>query len=171
MENTDFRSSRLTLHVSRLCVFICTLLTFALGPSAAYASHVLLPPPPPPPPQPATQASTGGFIELRVQFPSTWLWDEVHWQNLWTIVQWQDQAGRWHEVSGWQGQLNDVTVGTDGDVVGTAVWWVAKPDLGTGPFRWRVYQGRERRLLATSDPFDLPGTAGETITVRVSLNP
>jgi hypothetical protein len=57
------------------------------------------------------------------------------------------------------------------DKVGKKTWWVAGRDLGTGPFRWRVYRSEGGSLLATSEPFDLPGAVGATVTVEVVLAP
>ena len=111
------------------------------------------------------RAPSGGFIDLRVLFTPEGLQAVAHWQELWTIVQWQDRAGGWHDVTGWQGTL-DEAVSTEGQ----KVWWVADEDLGTGPFRWVVYQGRAGRELACSEPFDLPGAVGETVRVEVLLS-
>jgi len=47
----------------------------------------------------------------------------------WSVVQWQDSAGNWHDVEGWRGTL---------DNRGVRRWWVAAKDFGTGPFRWVV---------------------------------
>jgi hypothetical protein len=115
------------------------------------------------------QSAPGAHIELHVTFPSSWAWDRIHWQELWTIVQWQDNEGRWHDVEGWQGTLDSITVADDGKVTGKKTWWVGEKDLGTGPFRWRVYRGKGSWLLATSAPFDLPAAIGQKIVVEVSL--
>jgi len=106
-----------------------------------------------------------GVIELQVHFPSTWPWNEVHWQELWTVAQWQDNEGRWRDVEGWRGTLDRVVVDEEEQVVGRKTWWVAESDLGRGPFRWRVYRSQGGRLLATSDEFTLP----ETVAVEVVL--
>jgi hypothetical protein len=117
------------------------------------------------------------LIELRVQFPQTWPWGEVHWQKLWTVVQWQDEAdwanpgGVWRDVEGWQGELEEIAIGEVGEVVGKRLWWVAKANLGKGPFRWQVYQGKGDALLVTSEPFYLPDIKGQTRVVEVSLAP
>jgi hypothetical protein len=81
--------------------------------------------------------------------------------GVWTVVQWQDGLGEWHDIKGWQGTLDEGH---------KKVWWVAAKDFGMGPFRWVVYQGRKDRLLATSDSFYLPDSAGENVRVRVSLS-
>jgi len=86
--------------------------------------------------------------------------------GLWTVVQWQDTFGNWHDVEGWRGTLDDV-VGSQGE----QVWWVAQADRGAGPFRWLVYDRLAGSLLAKSEPFDLPQTSGQTVRVQVSLAP
>ncbi len=80
--------------------------------------------------------------------------------DAWTVVQWQDSAGGWHDVDGWQGTL---------DAGNRKMWWLAPDLFGKGPFRWLVYQGDRVRLLATSASFYLPGSAGEEQQVEVSL--
>jgi len=80
--------------------------------------------------------------------------------GVWTIVQWQDTAGGWHDVESWSGALDDGIHKT---------WWLAPDLFGKGPFRWLVYQGERGKLVATSDPFYLPGTEGEKLRVEVSL--
>ena len=171
-----------TNQKSRVWLILITVTTCALLAVASLSSlaqtAVALPPRPTPVPtatptiQPGPssgQASSGGSIELRVRFPSTWQWDKSHWQDLWTVVQWQDEWGYWRNVEGWQGTLDDVADGEGGAVVGKKAWWVAEWDLGKGPFRWRVYQGW--RLLAQSGTFDLPDSNGATVMVGVSLAP
>ena len=111
---------------------------------------------------------TGGLIELHVQFPEA---ISYQWQELWTVVQWLDEWGRWRDVEGWQGTLYHVTTGENGEIVGKGAWHVAEDDLGGGPFRWRVYRSKGGWLLAQSDEFDLPAAVGETVTVEVSLAP
>jgi len=93
----------------------------------------------------------GGHIELCVRPAQA---------GLWTIVQWQDDLGDWHDIEGWQGTL-------DG---GKKVWWVAPADSGKGPFRWVVYQGQRGKLLARSESFYLP-YVGQTVRIDVSLAP
>jgi hypothetical protein len=90
----------------------------------------------------------GTYIELQVQGAIG---------SAWTVVQWQDSAGGWHDVEGWQGTLHE----------GRRVWWVAAKNFGEGPFRWRVYQALGGGLLAESEPFYLPDSAGETLTIAV----
>lgn len=96
-----------------------------------------------------------GAIELWVDFDATWLMSGVHWRELWTIVQWQDGHGDWHDVEGWQGGLDSVT-----SEVGKKTWWFAKDLFGQGPFRWLIYQGPGGSLLVESEAFYLPYDEG-----------
>lgn len=90
---------------------------------------------------------------------------ELHVQSagagLWTVVQWQDRNGDWHDVEAWQGAL---------DVGGKIRWWVSAKDFNTGPFRWVVFDEAGKQPLAVSSSFNLPG-ASETVQVEVSLEP
>ncbi|TEU11279.1 MAG: hypothetical protein E3J21_24015 [Anaerolineales bacterium] len=97
-------------------------------------------------------SSDGSYIELHVYPPQS---------GLWTIVQWQDSAGGWHDIEGWQGTLNEDH---------KKVWWVAPDIFGKGPFRWTVYQSEKGRLLATSDSFYLPNSAGKKVQVGMTLS-
>ncbi len=82
--------------------------------------------------------------------------------GVWTIVQWQDSAGGWHDIEGWQGTLDE------GD---QKMWWLAPNLFGKGPFLWLVYQRpKGDKLLATSDSFYLPDAAGKKVWVEVSLS-
>jgi hypothetical protein len=92
----------------------------------------------------------GGYIELRIQSAPA---------GLWTVVQWQDRSGFWHDVEGWKGMLDERNL---------KVWWVAKPELGKGPFRWLVLS--QNKVVATSETFYLPH-ADQTVSVEVSLVP
>lgn len=166
-------------HMIPFLAIACALLaTLVVTPTAykevsAAAGPVLadLPPRPTPDslPGPAhKKALAGGWIELQVQFPATTSYPR---QGLWTVVQWQDEWGHWRDVQGWQGTLDEVEADGGSDVVGWKKWWVDKEDLGKGPFRWQVYQSKGGRALATSAPFDLPGSSGATVVVEVSLAP
>jgi hypothetical protein len=124
-------------------------------------------PAPGPGPGPAS-ALPGGTIVLRLLFPPTWPWDDVGWQDVWTVVQWQHPDGTWRDVEGWQGAPDRVLV-DGGDVVGTKTWWVGQDDLGKGPFRWLAYESAGGPLLGASDPFDLPATANGAVLVEMTL--
>jgi len=91
---------------------------------------------------------------------------------LWTVVQWQDHSGDWHDVEEWQGTLDEVNNDKDkGMYEGEKVWWAAKADFDKGPFRWVVYRGRGGKLLAQSESFYLPHFTGETVRVEVLIVP
>jgi hypothetical protein len=82
--------------------------------------------------------------------------------GVWTVVQWQDSAGGWHDVEGWRGTL-------DG---GQKIWWVAQRDFDKGPFRWVIYEGQGGRQLATSESFYLPDSAEQWFWIEaLSLAP
>jgi hypothetical protein len=81
--------------------------------------------------------------------------------GVWTVVQWQDSAGGWHDIDGWEGTLDEGN---------KRVWRVAPAAFGTGPFRWLVYQSQGGKLIATSDSFYLPDAAGKKLRVEVSLS-
>jgi len=120
---------------------VCILLALALLPLVALAAE--LPPPPPPPPLPAPANITGATLELHVQFSQAWPWATVSWQDLWTVVQRQKSiGGDWCDVAGWQGGLDGVAVGTDGEITGQKAWWVAKEDLGRGTYRCWSTRGK-----------------------------
>lgn len=118
-----------------------------------------LPPRDPPTATPApkdkdkgAQKPVGAYIELQVQSTQA---------GLWSVVQWQDSAGGWHDVEGWRGPLAE----------GNRQWWVAARDFGTGPFRWSITEGSGGRLLDASQTFNLPTHANETLRVTVLLTP
>jgi hypothetical protein len=156
-------------RVGELVLFsLCLAAIFLLwgsgvGQPAQASSAAQAPTPTRPPMQPLptpTSAVTpkpglppeGGLIELWIYFAPK--------ETLWTIVQWQDGLGNWHDVEGWRGAP---------DQDDKVIWWVASSDLGKGPFRWMVYQGQDGKLIAKSETFYLPHQAGEV--VKVLLRP
>jgi len=94
-------------------------------------------------------ALIGAYIVLQAQGGS------------WAGVQWQDEAGTWRAVEGWQGSLSPD---------GSRRWWVAARDFGRGPFRWVVMTGPGGAVVATSAPFDLPTQANQTVLVTAPSN-
>jgi len=149
-------------------VFALLLATWLILPAQAVRAD--LPPRPTPrptvPPEPAweTLLVSVAAIELRVRFGQEG--QARHWQEMWTVVEWQDAFGDWHEVEGWRGTFDEFV---DGE--GRKVWWVYRRDLGTGPFRWAVYMSPAGELLAHSESFHLPGAAGQRVEVSVTLEP
>lgn len=120
-------------------------------------------------PTPQPPAPTGAQIELYARFPASWPWDETGWQELWTVVQWRDNEGQWRDVAGWRGTLDRVVVNASEEIVGRKTWWVARENLGGGPFRWLVYRGEGGALLAASDEFTLPSQGGQITQVEALL--
>lgn len=122
--------------------------------------------------EPTSSASSlpdGGTIEMKLSFSSDWPWDQMMWQDLWSEVEWTD-GETWFKVDGWRGNLDSIDQ-EDGVWVGHKPWWVAKHDLGSGPFRWHVYDREGGNLLVISDEFDLPAERGQSTVVNVALNP
>lgn len=168
-------------------VIICSLAIIVLVPSLVRAAPATLPPRPIAQPtaelpdRPNPEASpdavpvslpTGGLIRLQLQLPSETLARVGSWQSLWTVVQWQDAEGSWHDVEGWQGTFDDFRAETtQGIARGQKLWWVAPADLGTGPFRWLVQQEPDDEQLAVSAPFHLPDAGGTLLPVEIAITP
>lgn len=144
-----------------MCVCVAGLLLVAGLPTLSMAAQLTLPPRPTPPstttPVPVVPSQPlspkGAYIALNASAGAV---------DAWTIVQWQDAFGGWHDVDGWQGAFDEMNDGT-----GQKVWWVAEKDFETGPFRWVVYQ--DGTFLAASESFYLPGEVGQTVTVMVPI--
>lgn len=110
----------------------------------------------------------GARLQLQALFSQTWPWDELHWQNVWMVIEWYDGQDTWYPVAGWQGNLDAIAQGEAG-WVGTKEWWVGKENLGTGPFRWKIYEYSGGPLLVASEPFNLPEAAGSTLILQPVL--
>ena len=147
------------LFLSVMVSIFCTLVIASLSPSLTLAAPPLPPRPGsdlPPRPNPNRPLSTfdksgaaeGAYISLQPSAPAV---------GLWTVVQWQDDLGRWHEVEGWQGTF-------DGD---HKTWWVDVKDFKTGPFRWVVFQDQNGEPLMYSEPFYLPQSPFETVVIEI----
>lgn len=82
----------------------------------------------------------------------------------WNVVQWQAASnGKWYDVEGWRSLL-----GTGG----YQQWTVLAKDFDTGPFRWQVrVGGPDGSVWGTSDTFNLPAGANQTLRVTVSETP
>ncbi len=125
-----------------LIMFICILILLLLS------SKVLaLPPRPDPiPPTPTPIPNPGAGIELRVSGIDA---------PYWAIVQWQDGLGRWHDVDGWRGEVENHYV----------IWYVSPDLFGKGPFRWVVYRGD--KTLGISESFNMPTAANALLRVTI----
>jgi len=129
------------------------------GPAAA------MPPRPPRPTAPPPAASAPDprrtLIVLSLSLPAET--PSAVWSQFWTVVQWQDATGGWHDVTGWRGALDEAAFG-----IGKKSWVVEEKDLGTGPFVWRVYVYSGGELAAASPPFYLPAQAEDVFESRVT---
>ncbi len=133
-------------------------------PTATAPSPAFTPQPEPSVPSPVE----GAQITLHLKFAADWPWDQIGWPDLQTVVQWQDEQGKWRVVAGWRGALDRIE-SVDGQWTGQKSWWVAAAGLGTGPFRWLVYRADTGALLTISEPFRLPTMALQTAVVEVNL--
>ena len=162
------QKSRFSLSVLPIGM-IATLLVLLL-PAFAQAAPLALPPRPSTPTPTPTHLPPAQFptvmasIELHVRFGSKWSWGTMTWQDLRTVVQWQDGLGDWHAVDGWRGALDEFI-----DDEGCKVWWVAKNDFGSGPFRWAVTAGKSDKQIAASNSFNLPARSNEQVIVEIML--
>lgn len=135
--------------------FAFSMLTASLTAASTSPVSDLPERPTPNPPTTTTADIDGGQIILQVDTTAS---DTA---DLWTVVQWKGINNTWHDVEGWQGNVNSSN---------QVIWWVDDSNLDTGPFRWRVYDSETRtELLATSDSFNLPEKEGQQTTVTVVL--
>jgi len=120
--------------------------------------------------EPVQATGEGARVHLQAHFSQDWPWDTMHWQeDLWLKVQWLDDEDNWQDVDGWQGTL-DAIQQVD-DWMGMKELWLADEHLGTGPYRWQVFDQHDDHLLATSDEFYLPNQSGELMEVDMMLQP
>jgi hypothetical protein len=153
-----------TLIVAGVCVLLAVA-SLPSHPQVALAG----PPRPTPHPKPArapASAPIGATIALALRFGPLWPQAGIPWQDLWTVVQWQDGWGNWHDVEGWQGTPDGIV---DGE--GRKVWWLSRELLGQGPFRWAIYHARGGELLTISEPFYLPTAPCQLLRVEAWLEP
>lgn len=130
-----------------LIVLLTAVITAQLFLLSQPAPVTALPPRPTATAVPAPQAP-GAKISLLVE-------GEIAADN-WTKVQWQDADEVWHDVTGWQGEL---------EADGTKTWWVGEELLGSGPFRWIVLANN--KAVGLSNPFNLPTTPYETLEIKI----
>ena len=145
---------KIRLAVLMAAVLILTVIglvfELAWSPRLAQAGTTLpsREPPPTPAPKKDHNRPVGAYIELSLQPAQV---------GAWTVVQWQDSVGNWHDVTGWQGPPQNLG----------RRWWVEAKDFGTGPFRWAVTSGPDQSPGLISQPFKLPASANETVWIVV----
>ncbi len=122
------------------------------------------------PPRPTTEPSVVVVVEkvpsptritLSLDLTSGALGKGIDPQALWTVVQWQDALGEWHDVEGWTGPLDTIDA-----THGEKSWGVVRRNLGESPFRWLVYAKQGGTLVAASETFALPSSSGRTLNVQ-----
>lgn len=82
----------------------------------------------------------------------------------WVSVQWQDLLGSWHDVEGWQAELDMA----DDSNLAFKQWAVYSQDYGRGPFRWVIYTEQDGAVWATSPRFYLPDGDGADLTMTLA---
>ena len=119
--------------------------------------------PPVSPLLPSSPESLGGELSLYVYFQE----NELELTNyLWFVVQWEDAAGNWHHVEGWQGTPDSIEKMSESVRI-TKKWWVAPKYAGRGPFRWIVSHIETGELLAISEQFAFPSYGDLSITLII----
>jgi len=122
---------------------IIGLLVLGLGLTAAPAlANGELPDRNPPPPADDGGRDDAGPLGTHIELAAP------EHAGAWSVVQWQDSAGNWHDVEGWRGTL---------DSNGYIRWWVAAKDFGTGPFRWVISGGDS---VSVADEWSTGGSGG-----------
>jgi hypothetical protein len=86
--------------------------------------------------------------------------------SAWMSVQWLDSAGIWHDVEGWQGNL-DIASGSN---MPFKQWSVFVNQYNQGPFRWVVYDQRGGNVWGISPSFNLPKWGGLGVTTFLRPN-
>jgi hypothetical protein len=159
--NKAIRSTTMTSPTTKPIIWL-SLIALVLGTAAALAglpapvkAGSSLPPRETPVPPPADDDKdrdgplVGAHLELAAPNAPA---------GAWVVVQWQDSAGGWHNVEGWQGTLGN-----------SSRWWVHPKDFGTGPFRWMMMQAPNGPMIGMSEPFRLPDGANEVTKVVVAV--
>ncbi len=147
------------------------LLLFLLAAHPAAAGDLDLPPRDSPDSSTAIVANgLGARVHLQGHFSQDWPWETMHWQeDLWIVVQWYDEDGVWQDVDGWQGTFEAIQQAEDW--TGVKEIWLTDVHLGSGPYRWQLFERSNGRLLTTSDLFYLPSTGGDLMAVDLMINP
>ncbi len=176
MKRGQFANGRIGIFYLIAFFSLGALLLLLLQPLAATADNLDLPPRETPGDEVEVEEPAviinglGARVHLQARFSQDWPWDTMHWQeDLWLQVQWLDADGVWHDVDGWQGTLDAIWQADDW--LGMKEIWLADVHLGTGPYRWQVYERDNGRLLNTSDPFYLPSNGGDFMAVEMMLKP
>ena len=171
MKHEDLINGRMGIFYLIALFCLGALLLLLLSPRAATADDLDLPPREAPPGEVAVQANgQGARVHLQAHFSQDWPWETMHWQeDLLVKVQWLDDEGVWQDVDGWQGSLDAIKQSEDW--MGMKEIWLADVHLGTGPYRWQVFEMDNGRLLTSSEQFYLPAKGGDLMAVDMMLEP
>lgn len=99
------------------------------------------------------EAKVGSHVVLKVAT------NDAVSPSWWTVIQWQDNRGRFHDVEGWRSQLSAQR---------RQRWWVASKDAETGLFRWQIYDSNTNYVIWTSQTFYLPAD-GQELTIEADI--
>ncbi len=161
---------RVMMGVLLLTIVIGTLMVALATGSPAITADANGLPPRPNRAKENMDAAGGAMLRLELDFGDRWEDFGGEWGQIWTVVQWQNAAGDWVTVPGWQGSLDAVERTEAGGVVREKSWWVSKADLGSADFRWQVFTSQGGQVLSSSDSFDLPAQTGWTVLVDEVLD-
>jgi len=84
--------------------------------------------------------------------------------NAWVGVQWLDSNGIWHDVPGWQGNLDITSTNT----TPFKQWSFAHSQFGQGPYHYVIYTQKDGSVWGVSPNFNLPKNGGEILTTFLS---
>lgn len=143
-----------------LCAALTLAFYIAIAAPGQPASASALPPryTPTPTSRPTTSELKRGYIELRLYSSTS--------TPLYSVVQWVDGMGNWHDVTGWQDTPQNV------NEYRQSRWWVYPHDYGKGPFRWAIFQAEAAQSgapLAVSQSFSLPLTDNDVVMQQVII--
>ena len=174
MKQREFNYGRIGIVYLIALFSFGALLLLLFSPGAATANDYDLPPRDdlnnPTAPVTIEPNGQGARVHLQAHFSQDWPWEKMHWQeDLWLVVQWYDDKGNWQDVEGWQGSLDAIQQAEDW--MGVKELWLADAHLGTGPYRWQMFERSSGRLLKTSDTFYLPSKGGDLMTLDMMLEP
>jgi hypothetical protein len=149
------------LSIFGISIIMLAVVMSPMNVAAQPNAPLALPTRPPTPTPILRQARDGARIELRVTCEPNCA--SLPSGGIWTVVQWQDAWGAWHDVEGWRGALDDFLNG-----VAVKSWWVYNADLGKGPFRWQICHDECNKPLGVSASFNLPDDPNQVLIVEMT---
>jgi hypothetical protein len=86
-------------------------------------------------------------------------------EGAWVGIQWRDARGGWHDVQGWQEEIEVA----EANGLAYKQWAVYPQDYGRGPFRWVIYTAQGGLVWATTNSFYLPN--GDVANLALTVVP